>query len=84
MLIQRGAMGGHDGYDVSRGLRGLYEVCLANGYVDASDRKLSKGEQKKIDELVAKRDAMNGKIDLQIQAIKDGKSDSKSGCCIIL
>ena len=56
----------------------------SNGYVDASDRKLSKDEQKKIDELVAKRDAMNGKIDLQIQAIKDGKSDSKSGCCIIL
>eukprot|EP00729_Bicosta_minor_P012035 gene12035-2454_t len=78
MLLQRASMGGHDGYDVSRGLRGLYEVCLANGYVDASDRKLSKEEQKKIDELVAKLDvhiSIVEKIKLQIQAIKDGGGD---------
>lgn len=75
MLLQRASMGGHDGYDVSRGLRGLYEVCLANGYVDASDRKLSKEEQKKIDAIISKRDAMFEMFNLQIQAIRDGGGD---------
>ena len=32
MLLQREAMGGHDGYDESRGLRGLYEACVALGH----------------------------------------------------
>lgn len=92
MLVQRASIGGHDGYNVSRGLRGLYEVCLERGYVDASNRKLSKEEQKRYDELLAKRDAIDlqrdamiEKIDLQIQAIKDGGGGGgKSGCCIIL
>lgn len=79
MLLQRASMGGHDGYDVSRGLRGLYDVCLANGYVDVSDRKLSKEEQKRYDGLVARRDAMiekiNSSFNLQLQAIRDGGGD---------
>ena len=73
-------MGGHDGYDVSRGLRGLYEACLDNGYVNhatassstGSGRQLSKKEQKKVDELIAKREALVISINLQIQAIRDG------------
>jgi hypothetical protein len=83
-------MGGHDGYDVSRGLRGLYEACLDNGYVNpatassstGSGRQLSKKEQKKVDELIAKRDALVAKrdalvisINLQIQAIRDGDGE---------
>lgn len=30
MLLQRETMGGHDGYDESRSLRGLYEACIAS------------------------------------------------------
>jgi len=93
MLLQRESMGGHDGYDESRGLRGLYEACLDNGYLNrapassstGSGRQLSKKEQKKVDELIAKRDALAismekiatnmKKIDLQIQAIRDGDGE---------
>jgi hypothetical protein len=31
MLLQRESMGGHDGYDESRGLRGLLDACVASG-----------------------------------------------------
>jgi hypothetical protein len=31
MLLQRESMGGHDGYDESRGLRGLLDACAASG-----------------------------------------------------
>ena len=80
MLLQREHMGGHDGYDESRSLRGLFEACVASGY---GGKKLSKSEQKKMAKIekgrkkaIAKKkkadaafDALMAKFDLQEQAI---------------
>lgn len=81
MLLQRGTMGGHDGYDESRSLRGLYEACIAR------TRELSESEQKKLTKIEAKMkkalekknkavakamaayDATMAKLDLEKQAI---------------
>lgn len=67
MLIQRESMGGHDGYDESRGLRGLYDACVASGLGASS----SGDADKKLGALIAKRDAHVAaakKLTLQIEA----------------
>eukprot|EP00729_Bicosta_minor_P018231 gene18231-4720_t len=51
MLVQRETMGGHDGYDESRSLRGLYEACTAKQQV----KELTAKEQKALAKLLAKR-----------------------------
>ena len=72
MLVQRDTMGGHDGYDESRSLRGLYEACATKQQV----KELTAKEQKALAKLLAKRKkaiaacvAILAKVDPQIEAI---------------
>lgn len=58
MLLQRETMGGHDGYDDARSLRGLYEACTAIVSSPASTtaaKELTKKEQKALAEIQAER-----------------------------
>jgi hypothetical protein len=59
MLMQRETMGGHDGYDESRGLRGLLDATEKIFLSDEGDpqAKLSKKDLEKVRKLVARRDA---------------------------
>jgi hypothetical protein len=90
MLVQRETMGGHDGYDESRSLRGLLDACVASGH---SAKELTKKEEKALAKALAKRKkaivkweakwkkarashkVTVAKIDLQIEAITGSKPD---------
>jgi hypothetical protein len=85
MLLQRETMGGHDGYDASRSLRGLYDACVASGHVKElskiDEKALAKAEKKKrkIKQAIAKSEtkfkSLLKKVNLQIQSITGAPPD---------
>ena len=85
MLMQRESMGGHDGYDESRGLRGLLDAMEACGFGGggggggggSAGATLTKKGQKTVEKLIAKRDATIAKANAKATTIR-AKANAKA------